>query len=374
MSTRNEDGPVTTVRPDALEPSSGDPDPGSGFGWHAAVWVVATVYAVVTLLRAWQIGIPIKDPVGHFFLDRIAISLVFFVVLVPVDAVIRAWRVGRSLRVAPRIARERLGPRRLVPVMSGLVAYYVVYLCYHNWKSWDVFNRPRDSMLAEWDTWLFLGHSPAVLLHNLLGGHVAAQVLTMVYESFSWLAAGALVAALVFPNRARDSYVFLAAAQWVWIVGVASYYLVPSLGPFQYAPHDFAGLVDPSIKDTQTKYLMQREHLLAHPHAGDAFAQISAFASLHVAVTFLILLMARYYGLRRITLALAAYLAATVVATIYLGWHYAVDDVAGLLIGLAAAALGRLTIYPGEWRTPLARSRSSEASARAATSRSNSSM
>ena len=39
------------------------------------------------------------------------------------------------------------------------------------------------------------------------------------------------------------------------------------------------------IQDTQARYLGQRAYLLAHPAASDAFAQISAFASLHVAVT-----------------------------------------------------------------------------------------
>jgi len=34
-------------------------------------------------------------------------------------------------------------------------------------------------------------------------------------------------------------------------------------------------------------------------------------------------------------------LAATTAATVYLGWHYVVDDVAGVVIGLAAIALAR---------------------------------
>jgi len=144
----------------------------------------------------------------------------------------------------------------------------------------------------------------------------------------------------------RDGYVFIASAMWAWILGVGSYYLIPSLGPFSSAPQEFAGLPHTMIQDTQAKYLAQRDYLLAHPHAGDAYAQISAFASLHVAVTFVILLMARYYGLRRLALALTAYLVAIIIATVYLGWHYAVDDIAGLVIGYLAVLLGRLMIYP----------------------------
>ena len=85
---------------------------------------------------------------------------------------------------------------------------------------------------------------------------------------------------------------------WAWILGVGSYYLIPSLGPFHAAPEEFAGLTRTSIQTTQQTYVEQRAHLLAHPQAHDAFAQISAFASLHCALTCLIWLMARYYGLR----------------------------------------------------------------------------
>ena len=43
--------------------------------------------------------------------------------------------------------------------------------------------------------------------------------------------------------------------------------------------------------------------------------------------------MARYYGLRRILSWVAvAFLVGTMLATVYLGWHFAVDDVAGIAI------------------------------------------
>jgi membrane-associated phospholipid phosphatase len=100
------------------------------------------------------------------------------------------------------------------------------------------------------------------------------------------------------------------------------------------------------IQDTQARYMAQRAHLLAHPEAADAFAQVSAFASLHVGVTAVLLLMARYYGLRRVSAALTVFLVGTIIATVYLGWHFAVDDVAGLAIAYLAVRFGRWMIYP----------------------------
>ena len=56
--------------------------------------------------------------------------------------------------------------------------------------------------------------------------------------------------------------------------------------------------------------------------------------------------MARYYRLDRTRQAMTLYLAGTVVATIYLGWHFAVDLVGGAAIAYGAVCLGRLMVYP----------------------------
>ena len=58
-------------------------------------------------------------------------------------------------------------------------------------------------------------------------------------------------------------------------------------------------------------------------------------------MTCLILLMARYYGLRRTAWRWSCFLVGTVLATVYLGWHFAVDDVAGLAIAWVSVKLGR---------------------------------
>lgn len=314
--------------------------------WIIPVWVVVALFAAVTLVRSYQVGIPLRDPHGHVFRSRIAESVGIFVVLAVIDAAIRTGRQNLSRANVVATLRRRWPRRRLVLALTGLLAYYLVYFCYHNLKSWDVLNSPRDDFLLRVDRWLFLGHSPASLLHAVLGEHVAAYVLLVVYESFSTLVTIAFVAALVFTTRMRDGYVFLASGLWIWILGVASYYAIPSLGPFNSAPKDFAGLPHTMVTDTQARYMAQRAYLLLHPTAPDAFAQVSAFASLHVGVTAVIFFMVRYYGMRRATRAMTLFLVGTVIATVYLGWHFFVDDVAGLVIGYLAVLFGRLMIYP----------------------------
>jgi membrane-associated phospholipid phosphatase len=143
----------------------------------------------------------------------------------------------------------------------------------------------------------------------------------------------------------REAYVMLVAGVWVWILGITSYYLVPTLGPFASAPSEFAGLRHTAITDSQVKYLAERAHLLAAPQASDAFASISAFASLHVAFTTTIFLVAVYYRWRKTAVALGAYVLAVMVSTVYFGWHFVLDDIAGVVIAVLAVTLARLMVH-----------------------------
>lgn len=337
---------TTSELPEARVLPVAPPDTEQDYWWLARVWALVGAFALLTVYWSHHVGIPIKDPRGSMFVSRVGISLGLFVPMIVIDAARRVGRRGWTVRKTLAMVRRRWPRQRLLLAMSALLAYHLVYLCYHNLKSWDVLNRPRDNMLLEWDRWLFLGHSPAVLLHDLLGQHYAAYVLMILYESFGTMVLIAIPMPVVFVTRIRDGYVAIASALWVWIFGTVCYYLIPSLGPFHSAPEEFAGLPHTMIQDTQARYMDQRAHLLAHPQASDAFAQVSAFASLHIGVTCVIFLMCAYYGLRRTTIAMGIFLAATIIATVYLGWHFFVDDPAGIAIAVLACYLGRKMIYP----------------------------
>ena len=318
------------------------------WGWVLRVLALVVVFAAITIARSRQVDVPFRDPHGKLFTSKLPSTAETLLIAVVIDIVVR-WLRGRSRGASLwQTARTRWTPYRIAMIAGALVAYQVVYLCYRNLKSWDVFRAPHDDMLLRWDRWLFFGHSPAVLLHDLFGEDLTARLLTDLYESFSTLVTVALVAALAFTPTVRSAYVFVVSAMWAWILGVGSYYLIPSLGPFHAAPEEFSGLTRTSIQKTQDTYVVQRDHLLAHPQAHDAFAQISAFASLHCALAFLVFLMARYYGLRRLSWVAGAFLAGTLLATVYLGWHFVVDDIAGLAIAWAAVQLGKLTVL-GSW-------------------------
>lgn len=318
--------------------------------WLVRLAAVTALFGLVALWRSTVVDVPFRDPNGGWLQARIWSTVTFLIAFIVLDTAIRTLRESLSIRgFAGRfvtVARTRWTWSRTALTVGALACYALVYFFYRNLKSWDVLNEPRDEMLTRVDLWLFFGNTPAELLHGLLGTGVSAWVLIFLYQSFSTLVKISVVAAITMRDRIRDGAVFVASMSWGWILGIACYYAIPSLGPFDDRPQDFADLPESVVTRNQELYMDQRANFLADPQAPDAFAQVSAFASLHVGMTTIIFLMTIYYGMRRTSVVMGLYLVSTLVSTIYLGWHFFTDDVAGLALGAAAVVLGRFTIYP----------------------------
>jgi len=89
--------------------------------------------------------------------------------------------------------------------------------------------------------------------------------------------------------------------------------------------------------------LQQRLDFIHHPLAHDAAQNIAAFASLHISMTLTAVLAAHIVGLsRRWRIGLWVMLGLTVVATLHLGWHYVIDDLAAVPMALFALATARV--------------------------------
>jgi hypothetical protein len=73
----------------------------------------------------------------------------------------------------------------------------------------------------------------------------------------------------------------------------------------------------------------------------DAVQSVAGVASLHTAITLLVAVMAQYTLRSRVVhVLLWVNFGLTVLATLYFGWHYVADDIAGIVIALLAFYLG----------------------------------
>ena len=313
-----------------------------------AVGLVTLVAALVVTHAA---GVRFRDP-DNVAATYVVIMLGAIGLLVGLDVALRAaratgaWRPSRAAMRAVR--RERWTPSRMIAAGGGLLGFYVAYLGFRNLKGVIPLLRPElaDARLAAADRRLFAGHDPAVLLHSLLGTGAAAHVLSWVYAAFIVFMPLSLAIALVFASRLSTSLFFATTMSLNWLIGTASYYLLPSLGPVYADPLDFASLPYTDATRLQAMLLGARAGFLRDPDTGIPQA-IAAFASLHIAMSFTALAMTYLLGIdRRIKAVLWAWLGLTAVATVYLGWHYVVDDLAGIVIGVLSLAIAKgLTAY-----------------------------
>ncbi|MBA3747619.1 MAG: phosphatase PAP2 family protein [Solirubrobacterales bacterium] len=242
--------------------------------------------------------------------------------------------------------RQRWTPRAGLAVAGALVGFYLTYVAYRNLKSVIPLLRPGDLFdreLAEADRLLFFGSDPATLLHSLLGTQISTQVLSSVYVAFVFIVPVMLAVALVFSPDLRGGLFFATALSVNWIIGAATYLMIPARGPIYYVPGDFAALPDSHASHLQGLLLEQRREFLADPTAPGAAQSIAAFASLHCSILITAALAAHILGLgRSLQIGLWVLAGVSVVATVHLGWHYVVDDIAGFAIALAALAIARL--------------------------------
>jgi len=307
---------------------------------------IAVVMLILTFVWGARYDMGIRDPDGI-----IGWRFVFVLALVggfwALDVIPRGILTARkgSEPVWGRLvatARERWPWRRIVFVIGSIVAFYVTYLCYRNVKSYLPLARPTllDGELADFERSLF-GTDPATLLQTLLGTGVSAQVLSTVYLLFLTFVPISVGVSLVWSTNRAGALWWVSALSINWVLGALSYFLLPSMGPAFTEPHLFAGLPETGTSMLQHSLLEERRSFLGDPVGSGELQSIAAFASLHISIVFAGALTAHLLRAPRVMrIAMWVYLALTFPATIYFGWHYVVDDLAGFVIGFASVYLG----------------------------------
>ncbi len=316
-------------------------------GEFRAAAAVAVAMALATALVAWVWHLPVRDPDGVSVPTWIRLPLIVLTAVLA-DVVVR-WlalaRAGVGRREAVAHLRERWGREQVVFTISGLVAWYVAYVAFRNLKSYVPFVNRRlwDDQLARLDKVLFLGQDPAGVLHDILGTHWAAWVLTAVYLLWIGLLPATLAIALVWTRRSTTGEWFVTAISLDWLLGVAAYYLLPTLGPVYADPAQFADIATTPNTEVQQMLMDDRVAVLADPWAAGTLQTIAAFASLHVGMMMTICLIAELVGLRRgWRISAWVVFVLTVLSTIYLGWHFSVDAIGGVVLGAAGVWLAAL--------------------------------
>jgi hypothetical protein len=234
------------------------------------------------------------------------------------------------------------------------VCFYMTYVCYRNLKSNLPFVRPDpnrepgevkalsyDRELHVMDRVLFFGHDPSDVLHAVFGTTLTAHILSQVYLTYLPLVILLVVVWLVWSRNVSFGYWFVTSQVVAWTLGTLSYYLLPTLGPGIEYPSEYLDLSPTPTTDLMVSITSGRAGVLYDTAIEGALNSVAGFASLHVTITVLWALMVQY-TVRSKVLHWIFWVNAglTVIATIYFGWHYLADDIAGIAIAIVAFYLG----------------------------------
>ncbi|MGI8994337.1 MAG: phosphatase PAP2 family protein [Nocardioidaceae bacterium] len=310
---------------------------------------LALAVGLLSWIASYRLNIPLRDPdglAGPSYIRLPLTVLLFFLA----DVVPRVIITNRGFKnFVPSVksyTKQRWTRSRIALVGVGLGSFYIVYVAYRNLKGFLPFVREGlyDTLLARLDRALLFGHDPATVLHHLLGTGVTAHVLSFVYAAFLFFVPVSLGAALVWSKNVSTGFWYITALCINWVLGVASYYWLPSQGPAFANRSLFLDLPDTAVSHGQNALAAGRARILFDRFASDGVQSVAAFASLHVSIIFTAALICHYViPSRWVRWAMWVYFVLTTLSTIYFGWHYLLDDVAGVAIGWIAVWIGAKT-------------------------------
>lgn len=321
---------------------------------HTFAVFLAAAVGITAIWASQAYGVPMRDPdgfLGPAYIRLPLISLAFFAIGIVPMALRRSGvkHFGTGVRT---IIRDEWTWSRFVHVLVGLVTFYVSYVSYRNLKSLLPVIRPRanfDNLLSRLDYWLMFGHYPSQLLHSLLGTGFVAQILATVYVTYLMAIPITLGAILVLHRKQRIGAWYSTALSLNWILGAISYYILPTQGPAFFAPQLFADL--PTTAASELQQSLFNSAVASQNDPSRYTYGIAGFASLHVSVSLMAVLFFYRAGfakwIRRTAL---VFFVLTTTATLYFGWHYIADDVAGAAIGWFSVALAGWATGHGFWR------------------------
>jgi hypothetical protein len=315
---------------------------------YALLVGIAVVMGALAVIAAISVDKKLVDPEGFLGPSWLRLPLLltgaFALDLLPRTLWLSKFKPAAMPAIFMARVRTHWTRERWTLVVLGLVCFYITYVSYRNLKSFLPFvmgeDHKYDRTLHLLDRMLVFGHEPGVLLHHVFGTGISAHVLSYVYLWFLPLVPLALTAWLIWSKNITYGYWFATSQSLAWSLGTLSYYALPTLGP---------GLAYPSIytdlPDTPTSALMEtlvniRQQVVLGGFA-DAVQSVAGFASLHTAITLLVALMVQYTVQSRVLrIVFWVNFVLTILATIYFGWHYIADDIAGVMIALVAFYVG----------------------------------
>jgi hypothetical protein len=326
--------------------------------------VLATYTAMV--LASGKVSVADFMSMAGLYLDGafnlwLAVALLFVVIKLYLERPKRAGTAPGPIAMLAAVARERWERDRFVSLLWPPILFALLMVSFNAFKQMDL---PLagywfDPIAANVDRTIFFGFDAWQVTHGLFASPAATLAFGTAYHGwFVPMSLGVILCAWMPRHtfHVRTQYLLSYLAVWI-VIGSILAFLLPSAGPCYYtrlvapAP-DFDALTRQLLHDQQAggsplialriQAMLFKYRSAAHLEVGGG---ISAMPSVHVALAVLFAL-AGFRLNRLLGWVLALYAIVILIASVDLGWHYAIDGVVATGVTFAIwHACGRIA----EW-------------------------
>jgi len=326
--------------------------------WVFGIAVVTAIMAGIASLTARWAGTPQPDLFQSYAVLALAIiffaacgSLFFYILCLAIkrtDNPLGKIKSAVAKFASPAVLLQNVAPIFLTFAFLGAFSSLKILIPVINAFSWDTTFARLDEVIFRTDPWN--------LTHNMVGGKGTA-VIDIIYGLWLPVFGIAIVGMSLFaPIQLKRQFFISFYAVWI-ILGLGVATIFSSAGPcfLQLINNpDSARYTDLFPLQNAPGAAFAQQYLADGYNAGGfGFGRgISAFPSIHVAVAMLYVLASRHIHNTLFVLAVAFFIM-TYFGSIHLGWHYAIDGIAG--------AAGSILLWRLSSRTvPLIRFRSQQ--------------
>ena len=199
-----------------------------------------------------------------------------------------------------------------------------------------------DQFFAKFDNALFLGHDPWILSHQLMPDVLATSIFDTLYVLWFVILQMSVFSIALLPPRHHLRLTFLMAYGLNWVIaGAILAIMFSSVGPvyMERLTGDpmFQPLTDLLAQQGETTRIraLETQQLLWDGYTLENVSPmgISAFPSMHLSIAATCACLG--FAVSRVTGFLAAIFTLSIlVASVHLGWHYAIDGFAGIALAI----------------------------------------
>jgi membrane-associated phospholipid phosphatase len=235
------------------------------------------------------------------------------------------WAIGVGLVIVlfiARVLRRRsdLVWRRFVFALRIFLAYCLLLIVFRVVNFYVPVLHPgiRDDAIQHVDASLFFGQQVSQWLEPIVTPWLT-HIMTAAYMAWFWLLFATILLLVFRSEQVAAEYVL--ASLVAFYTGYVCYVLIPVIGP-GYTIHYAVHVGDIAPQFTTERLLIARD----------------CFPSLHTAIsTLMVIYVWRYRKAWSVVYIPMAVL--IVFATLYLRFHYGLDDIAGIALGIVAASV-----------------------------------